>query len=105
MLMNQLNMLPSASIVMSYNLHYFMLVVCIFIFVAVFGVMGYSILRHRKLAGHKAANFHQSTTVELVWAVIPIIIVILTALPAVNAVVTMKDTIKSGASLLEPVAK
>jgi cytochrome c oxidase subunit 2 len=84
-----------------HDLHYFMLVVCIFIFVAVFGVMVYSILRHRR----SAANFHQSTTVELAWAVIPIIIVILTALPAVNTVVTMKDTIKSDASLLVPVTK
>lgn len=91
---NQLNMPPPASKVMSsiHDLHYFMLGVCVFIFVAVFGVMFYSILKHRRSVGHKAANFHESTRVEIAWTVIPFIIVILMALPATKTIVAMKDT-------------
>jgi cytochrome c oxidase subunit 2 len=54
--------------------------------------MFYSIWKHRKSVGHKPANFHESVTVELVWTVIPFIIVIMMALPATKAVVAMKDT-------------
>ncbi len=73
-------------------LHNFMLIVCLVIFLAVFGVMFYSILRHRKSKGARAANFHESTTVEIAWTVVPFIIVILMALPATRVVVAMKDT-------------
>ena len=75
-----------------YELHVWMTVICGVIFVAVFGVMFYSILKHRKSVGHKAANFHESTTVEIAWTVVPFIIVILMALPATKTVVAMKDT-------------
>ena len=73
-------------------LHYFMLVICAVIFVGVFGVMFYSILHHRKSKGAKAANFHESTTVEIIWTIVPFVIVILMALPATKVVVAMKDT-------------
>ena len=73
-------------------LHNFMLVVCIAIFVAVFGVMFYSILKHRKSVGHKAANFHESVAVEIAWTVIPFIIVIAMGAMATRTVVAMKDT-------------
>ena len=69
-----------------------MLIVCVVIFIGVFGVMFYSIFKHRKSKGHKAANFHESTTVEIVWTIVPFLIVILMALPATKAVVAMKDT-------------
>jgi len=75
-----------------YELHVWMMVICGVIFLAVFGVMFYSILKHRKSVGHKAANFHESTTVEIAWTVVPFIIVILMALPATKTVVAMKDT-------------
>jgi cytochrome c oxidase subunit 2 len=73
-------------------LHYFMLWVCTIIFVGVFGVMFYSIFKHRKSKGAKAANFHESTTVEIIWTIVPFIIVIAMALPATKTVVAMKDT-------------
>jgi cytochrome c oxidase subunit 2 len=73
-------------------LHYFMLVICTVIFLGVFGVMFYSIFKHRKSKGAKPANFHESTTVEIVWTIVPFIIVILMALPATKTVVAMKDT-------------
>jgi len=73
-------------------LHWFMLIICTVIFVAVFGVMFYSIWKHRKSVGHKAANFHESVKVEIAWTVVPFVIVILMALPATKAVVASKDT-------------
>src|SRR4051812_3321709 len=74
------------------SLHTWMMVVCLVIFVAVFGVMFYSVLKHRKSLGHKAATFHESTAVEIAWTVVPFLIVIGMALPATHAVVAMKDT-------------
>ena len=73
-------------------LHWYMMIICTVIFLAVFSVMFYSIWKHRKSVGHKPANFHESVTVEIVWTIIPFIIVILMALPATKVVVAMKDT-------------
>jgi cytochrome c oxidase subunit II len=73
-------------------LHNFMLIVCVVIFVAVFGVMFYSILKHRKSLGHKAANFHESVAVEIAWTVVPLLIVIAMGAMATRTVVAMKDT-------------
>ena len=78
-------------------LHNVMLVICTVIFIAVFGVMFYSILKHRKSVGHKAANFHESVAVEIAWTVVPFIIVIAMGAMATGAVVAQKDT--SGADL------
>ena len=73
-------------------LHNFMLIVCLVIFIAVFGVMFYSILKHRKSVGHKAANFHESVVVEIAWTVVPLLIVIAMGAMATRTVVAMKDT-------------
>lgn len=73
-------------------LHWFMIILCVLIFIGVFGVMFYSILKHRKSLGHKSASFHESTTVEIIWTVIPLLIVIGMAIPATKTVVAMKDT-------------
>jgi cytochrome c oxidase subunit II len=73
-------------------LHWFMLIACTVIFILVFSVMFYSIWKHRKSVGHKAANFHESVTVEVIWTLIPFIIVILMALPATKVLVASKDT-------------
>ena len=69
-----------------------MLVICTVIFVAVFGVMFYSIFKHRKSKGAVSANFHESVKVEIAWTVVPLLIVIGMALPATKTVVAMKDT-------------
>jgi cytochrome c oxidase subunit 2 len=73
-------------------LHNFMLIICLVIFLAVFGVMFYSIFKHRKSKGAVSANFHESVKVEIAWTIVPFIIVILMALPATKVVVAMKDT-------------
>ena len=74
------------------TLHYGMLIVCTVIFVVVFGFMFYSIFKHRKSVGHKAANFHESVAVEIAWTVVPFIIVIAMGAAATRTVVAMKDT-------------
>ena len=91
---NQLNLpVPMTQIGVQQNwLHNFMLVVCLVIFIAVFGVMFYSILKHRKSVGHKAANFHESVAVEIAWTVVPLLIVIAMGAMATRTVVAMKDT-------------
>jgi cytochrome c oxidase subunit 2 len=93
----QLNFTAPATKIMQeiHWLHWMMLIICALIFVAVFGVMFYSILKHRKSLGAKSASFHESTTVEIIWTVIPLLIVIGMALPATKTVVAMKDTTNS----------
>jgi cytochrome c oxidase subunit 2 len=91
---NQINLHPPITEISADQqwLHNFMLVICTLIFIGVFGVMFYSIFKHRRSLGAKSANFHESTTVEIIWTVVPFIIVILMALPATKVVVAMKDT-------------
>ena len=90
----QLNLHPPVTAIAQQQawLHWFMLIVCVVIFVGVFGVMFYSILKHRKSVGHKAANFHESVTVEIAWTVVPLLIVIAMGAMATRTVVAMKDT-------------
>jgi cytochrome c oxidase subunit 2 len=73
-------------------LHNYIMIICVVIFIGVFGFMFYSILKHRKSLGAKAANFHESVAVEIAWTVVPFFIVIAMALPATKTVVAMKDT-------------
>lgn len=91
---NQLNLADAASPIASqiYDLHTLMLIICSVIFVLVFSFMFYSIWAHRKSKGHKAAHFHESTLVEIIWTVIPFVIVIVMGLLATRTVVAMKDT-------------
>jgi cytochrome c oxidase subunit 2 len=91
---NQLNVTEGVTPISRgiYALHNGMLLVCLLIFVAVFGVMFYSVIMHRKSRGHQAATFHESTKVEIIWTVLPFLIVIAMAIPATEMVVAMKDT-------------
>ena len=94
---NQLNLHPPVTRIAAeqISLHWLMLGICTLIFVAVFGVMFYSILKHRKSKGAVSASFHESLGVEIAWTVVPFIIVIGMALPATKVVVAMKDTTNS----------
>ncbi|EJI0256928.1 hypothetical protein NGF31_003201, partial [Listeria monocytogenes] len=76
---NEINFQPPVTKIAEelYDLHTMMLILCTVIFVGVFGVMFYSIFAHRKSKGHKAANFHESTTVEIIWTIVPFVIVVL----------------------------
>ncbi|HNS57358.1 MAG TPA: cytochrome c oxidase subunit II [Nitrosomonas europaea] len=75
-----------------YDQHMMALWICLVIFIGVFGVMGYSIIKHRKSVGYKAANFHHSTTIEFIWTTIPILILVAMSWPATKTVIEMKDT-------------
>ena len=75
-----------------YDLHTLIFVICCVIFVVVFGAMFYAIFKHRKSVGHKAEQFHENTTVEIVWTVIPLLILIGMMWPATKTVIAMKDT-------------
>ena len=92
--LRQLNLQPPVSGIASqiYDLHFVMLGICAVIFVAVFGVMFYSVYAHRKSKGHQPATFHESTTVEIAWTVVPMIIVIIMAALSTKTVLAMKDT-------------
>jgi cytochrome c oxidase subunit 2 len=91
---NQLNLHPPVTKIAEEQqwLHWFMLIVCTVIFIAVFAVMFYSIWKHRKSVGHKPAAFTESITVEVIWTAVPFLIVILMALPATKVLVAQKDT-------------
>jgi cytochrome c oxidase subunit 2 len=75
-----------------YDIHTLILLVCLGIFVVVFGAMFYALFKHRKAAGHQARHFHENTTVEVIWTVIPFLILIGMAWPATKAVLDQKDT-------------
>lgn len=90
----QLNLPPAVTKIAEEQqwLHWFMLIVCTVVFLAVFAVMFYSIWKHRKSVGHKAALFHESVAVEIAWTLTPFIIVVVMGLMATKTVVAMKDT-------------
>ncbi|ODS05078.1 Cytochrome-c oxidase [Vibrio scophthalmi] len=78
-----------------YELHMLIFYICCAIALIVFGAMFYSIFKHRKSKGAVAAHFHESTKVEIIWTVIPIIILIAMAIPATKTLVAMEDTTQS----------
>jgi cytochrome c oxidase subunit 2 len=90
----QLNLPEPQSIIARqiYDQHTMLLWICLVIFVGVFGTMFYSVLKHRKSMGYKAANFHHSTTVEIIWTIIPFFILVGMAYPATKTIIAMKDT-------------
>nr|WP_231943571.1 cytochrome c oxidase subunit II [Hydrogenophaga crassostreae] len=94
---NQLNFAPAATKIAEEQhwLHWFMMIICAVIFFLVFGVMFYSILKHRKSVGHKAQELPEPIWVELGWTIVPLLIVIGMALPATKVLVAQKDTTNS----------
>jgi cytochrome c oxidase subunit II len=75
-----------------YDLHMTIFWICVVIGVVVFGVMFYSIFKHRKSKGAVASNFHENTTVEIIWTIVPAIILIVMAIPATKTLIEMYDT-------------
>jgi cytochrome c oxidase subunit 2 len=90
----ELNFQPPVTRIASeiYDLHMLMMYVILVIFCVVFGVMFYSIYAHRKSVGHKAEQFHENTTVEIIWTVIPFLILVGMAWPATKTLIAFKDT-------------
>ena len=75
-----------------YDLHMTILWICVWIGVVVFGVMFWSIIHHRRAAGHEAAQFHESTRLEIAWTIVPTLILVFMAVPATQVLVAMYDT-------------
>ncbi|MEO1879637.1 MAG: cytochrome c oxidase subunit II [Methylococcales bacterium] len=75
-----------------YDMHMIALWICVAVGVVVFGTMFYSIYYHRKSMGHEAEQFHENTTVEIIWTIIPTIILVVMAIPATKAMIDMDDT-------------
>lgn len=78
-----------------YDLHMIIFYICVVIAVIVFGVMMYSIIYHRKSRGAEAHHFHESTLVEIIWTIIPFVILIVMAIPATSALIDMYDASES----------
>ena len=91
---SEYNMAPGVTAVGReiFDLHMVILWICVVIGVGVFSVMFWSILHHRKSKGAVAAKFHESHTVEMVWTVIPFVILIAMAIPATKTLIKMEDT-------------
>jgi len=88
------DILPPASPIAHqiYDLHWAIMWVCVAIFFVVFGAMFYSVFKHRKSVGAQAAHFHENTTVEVIWTIIPFLILVGMAYPATKTVLEMKDS-------------
>ncbi|NOR71908.1 MAG: cytochrome c oxidase subunit II [Methylomarinum sp.] len=82
-----------------YDLHMLILWICVFIGIGVFGTMFYSIYYHRKSRGHKAEQFHENTTVEIIWTIIPTLILVGMAIPATKTMLEMDDVRNSDMSI------
>jgi cytochrome c oxidase subunit II len=78
-----------------YDLHMTIFGICVIIGIVVFGVMFYSIFKHRKSKGAVAHPFHENTTVEIIWTIIPVLILIGMAWPATKTLIEMYDTSES----------
>jgi len=88
------NLQPAATKIAAdiHGLHEYVMILVTVIFVGVFGFMFYAVYAHRKDKGYQAEQFHENTTVEFAWTVIPALILIVIAWPATRLVVAQKDT-------------
>jgi cytochrome c oxidase subunit 2 len=90
----QLNMSPGVTETsrMVYDIHMLILWICVVIGVLIFGAMGYAILKFRKSKGAVPAKWSHNTTAEIIWTVIPVLILVGMAWPATNTLIHMADT-------------
>ncbi len=95
------NFQPAASSIANQitELHELIFWICVVIFIGVFGTMFYTLIKHRKSVGHQAEQFHENTTVEIVWTVIPFLILMFMAWPATKVVLAMHDTSAAGMTI------
>ena len=91
------NMLPGVTEVSRsvFDLHMIIFWICVVIGVVVFGVMFWSMLIHRRSTGQQPAHFHESTTVEILWTVVPFVILVVMAIPATKTLIDIYDTSES----------
>lgn len=82
-----------------YDLHMLVMWICTIVGIIVFGIIIYSLINHRKSKGAVAANFHENTTIEVIWTAIPLIILVAIAVPATKTLLQMEDTSGSDLSI------
>ncbi|MEJ2141552.1 MAG: cytochrome c oxidase subunit II [Gammaproteobacteria bacterium] len=97
----QLNMTQSVTAVGKsiYDTHQLVMWICTIVGIGVFGVIIYSLINHRKSKGAVAAQFHESTTVEVIWTVIPLVILVLIAIPATKTLIDYENTSDSDVTI------
>lgn len=97
----QMNMSPGVTPISKqmFGLHMTVIWICVAIGIIVFGVMIYSLIMHRKSRGVSAATFHEHPVLEVVWAIIPFIILVLLAIPATRVTMDMKDTTEADVTI------
>lgn len=95
-----LNMSPGVSEISrrTYSLHMTIFWICVAIGIIVYGVLIYSLIMHRKSRGHEAHDFHENTAVEIIWTIVPFIILISMAIPATSVLKFIDD--KSNSDVL-----
>src|SRR6267142_5416798 len=82
-----------------YRMHMGMFWLCVAIGVLVFGAMFYSVFAHRRSKHPKPADFHESTTVEIIWTIVPFVILVIAAIPAAGTLIKMEDVRKPDMSV------
>jgi cytochrome c oxidase subunit II len=82
-----------------YGLHMTVFTICVVVGIGVFGVMLYSIFAHRKSKGAVAADFHESTTIEIIWTLVPLAVLIAIAVPATGTLLELEDTSKADVNI------
>ena len=82
-----------------YRLHMLIFYICVVVGILTFGVITYTILKHRKSRGVKPAKFHGNILVEIVWTVVPLVILIGMVYPAAKVLLDMEDTSKADVSV------
>ncbi|CAE6885745.1 Cytochrome c oxidase polypeptide II [Pseudomonas marincola] len=91
------NMTPGATEVSRsvFDLHMTIFWICVVIGVVVFGAMIWSMIIHRRSTGQEPAHFHESTTVEILWTVVPLLILVVMAVPATKTLINIYDSSES----------
>lgn len=82
-----------------YDLHMVAILICAIIGIVVFGIMIYSMIHHRKSKGYTPATFHVNTRLEIVWTVIPFLILIGLAIPATKVLIRLEDSSDSDVTI------
>lgn len=97
----QVDILPPATPVArdAYVLHWGIMWVCVVIFIIVSGAMFWSIFKHRRSVGAKAAQFHENTTIEVIWTIVPLVVLVGVAWPATKTMLEMKDSSNADMSI------
>ncbi len=82
-----------------YDLHMVAMAICAVIGIAVFGVMFYSLFHHRKSKGYTPATFHVNTRLEIIWTIIPFLILIGLAIPATKVLIRQDNSSQSDVTI------